>query len=93
MTKVMKGQCLLDIAVQETGSIENVLELAILNDISITDELVPEEDVNVSADLIHQKKNLQYYRARELKPASEDANSQLQEGIEFWYVEYDFVVS
>jgi len=37
--KVLEGQSLLDIAIQELGSAEGAFDLAVLNELSITDEL------------------------------------------------------
>ena len=37
--KVLQGQTIFDIAIQELGSVEGAFALAVLNGISITDEL------------------------------------------------------
>jgi len=43
--KVLPGQTLFDIAIQELGSAEGAFELSILNGLNITDELVPGQEL------------------------------------------------
>jgi len=43
--KVLSGQTLFDIAIQSCGSIEAAFELAVLNGLNLTDELVPGQEL------------------------------------------------
>ena len=61
MSKIVKqGQSLLDKAVQLTGSIQNALDLAILNGKSVTDQLVVGETISPSK--ITNKRVVNYYK-------------------------------
>ena len=67
--KVRPKQSLLDIAIQERGTIESVLELAVLNDISITDALVPGNEINTNVEA-YDIEIASFYRIKNLKPAT-----------------------
>ena len=92
--KVLNGQSLFDIAIQSAGSIEAVFDIALANGISITDDLEPGTVLVVPAVLNRQV--AEYYRVNGIQPATgitvSDAPA-LQEGVEFWGIEYDFIVS
>jgi len=61
MSKIVKqGQSLLDKAIQLTGSIENALDLAILNGKSITDQLLVGETIMPSR--ITNKRTVNFYK-------------------------------
>jgi hypothetical protein len=100
MTKVTVsyGQTWLDIALQELGDMERAMELALLNDRSVTDELQAGEELIVP-DFDSEKRSLiQLFRNTANRPASGDTFSAAEpgssgEGIEFWAIEHDFVVS
>lgn len=101
MTKVTVsyGQTWFDIAMQELGEIERVVELAQLNGRSITDELVSGE-VLIVPDFDSEKRDIvQLFTTSSNKPASGDSSIAVDpdtgsnEGIEFWALENDFVVS
>jgi len=74
---VLNNQTLLDIAIQEYGTIESVFELAIANDLSITDELatgtillIPEFSTLTNEPIITNKEILNYYKKNKIKPAT-----------------------
>lgn len=97
VTNVHTRQSLLDIAVQHCGSVEQAFQMALLNGLSLTEdvqaganlELAPAADASV----------VSYYTVNELQPATavtdEAMNDLLDDGdgIEFWAIEFDFVVS
>jgi hypothetical protein len=86
---VTQGQSFFDIAIQHAGAPEAAIQLAEINGMSITETLATGqtlEPVNIS-----NKRVYNYYTANNIKPATDC--SAIEEGIEFWYVEYDFVVS
>ncbi|MDR2472137.1 MAG: hypothetical protein LBD53_01055 [Tannerella sp.] len=94
--KVLKYQSLFDIAIQETGDASNVFAIAAANGMSITD--TPPESVFVPDTIVTERKTKEYFAARGLKPATgisttAGGNSEDGEGVEFWYVEYDFTVN
>lgn len=92
---VLNNQSLADLAIQECGTLEAVLELAIANGISVSDTLrpgqvlsIPEVDGNDDA--------ARYYKANALKPASavaEGFDIPRKEGIGYWAIETEFKVS
>ncbi len=65
---VKQGQCLFDIAMQTTGSAESVFELASLNNLSITDDLIP-GTVLTTPD-VSDGKIVDYYNSEKITPAS-----------------------
>lgn len=89
---VLNGQNLVDIAIQHTGSVESVVELAVANDISITQQLtagstlnsVPEKDERI----------VDYYAVRNLSPATtaSDRNATRRRGIGNMTIGQDFKV-
>ena len=95
---VSYGQTWLDIALQELGDMERAIELARLNNRSITDELQAGEELLVP-DFDSQKRSIiQLFRNAANRPASGDTfiaadPDTVGEGIEFWALENDFVVS
>lgn len=92
--KVIAHQNLLDIAVQELGSVEAVFELAVLNNKSVTSDLTAGEVLQlpevVDADIAN------YFQSRERKIATEYYDVETEtalEGISFWAINHDFIVS
>lgn len=92
---ILPGQTLVDIAVQELGDASRVFELAVLNAISITDELevgsvmfIPDADIG--------KRNLIYmFKSRFLAPASADITGDViskDSGIDYDAIEIDLIV-
>lgn len=86
---VQAGQSLADIAVQYLGSVSAMPELAQLNGITITDELEPGTRLELPSVVSQAVAN--YMNAGGYAPA---ANVQDElEGIGYWGIEYDFIVS
>lgn len=67
---VLANQSLLDITLQEFGSLEGLMSFAILNNISIIDHLVPGLELNIDDSLIENSENVRYYNDNEIKPAT-----------------------
>lgn len=98
---VLDCQSLLDIAVQELGDISGVFELAEKAGLSLTEELETGLEMELPA-VAADKQVAAYYASRWIRPATAitiDSTSGpgggelLLEGIEFWGIEYDFIVS
>jgi hypothetical protein len=86
-TITLESQSLLDIALQETGTIEGIFDLAVANDLSLTDALVPGQKLSGTAVL---NKGIQdYYTAKGITPATGDVT--LLGGIGYMAVGIDFV--
>lgn len=95
---ITSDQSLLDVAIQHSGSLEAAFDIAMQNDISLTDDTTPGQIVQL-ADEPDNADITNYYAVGNLQPATaittEEINDTLNigEGIEFWGIEYDFIVS
>lgn len=67
--KVISNQNLLDIALQEYGSVEGVINLVVANNRSITDDLFAGDELIIDADPVDQLM-LDFYRKNQIKPAT-----------------------
>lgn len=95
MSKVKQGQSFIDKVIQQTGSVENALEMAIANGVSITD------DPSIGALFVPAgtiKKNMVAFFAANEEPAS-DITLQLKDevievvGLGAMAIENSFIVS
>jgi hypothetical protein len=90
--KVLNQQSVFDVAIQHSGSPEAAFLLAASNDLSITDELEVGSELDKTE--VTNKNVAGYYANRKLLPATGfSLDDGFEEGIEFWYVEYDLVSS
>jgi len=90
---VLEGQSLFDIAIQECGSVEAVTAIAVLNDISVTDDLQVGQLLQIPMPV--NKQVAKYYKSHNLKPATAgnlDFTNK-DEGIGYWRIGIDFIVS
>jgi hypothetical protein len=88
------GQTILDVTVQGTGDISQMLVVAALNELSLTDELVPGATLEVPTYDPSLKKTVNYFSVPANFPASGiSAIQQVSDGIGFWYIGLDFQVS
>lgn len=94
---VTSRQNLLDIAIQHGGSLEAVFEMAMTNNRSITDDLNTGEELEAPAMM--DQKTVQHFAVNNLQPATAITTAEIAqqtaggEGIEFWGIEIDFIVS
>lgn len=91
--KVEYGQTLVDIAIQELGDASRAFELAVLNNVNVSDDITPGSLVKVPDVSIDKTSIAKVFNNPALKPASGIAITEEEEGIEFWTIEDDFVVS
>lgn len=97
MITVTSQQSTLDLALQHCGSMEAAFDLAVLNGLSITDDLADGQQLDIPAALSKDVTN--YYAVHDIRPATAITTEAINdiigsgEGIEFWAIEYDFVVS
>nr|DAK82636.1 MAG TPA: hypothetical protein [Caudoviricetes sp.] len=95
---VLHNQSLLDLALQHTGTIESVFELAMLNNLSITDDVVAGKTLALPDEAFTNKDILAYYIAKNLQPATAFSKEDEQvferlEGISIWAINLDFIVT
>lgn len=92
---VQQGQSILDVAIQQCGSVESILDMAALNGISVTD------DLNAGTPLVmpdaKDGKVVSYYSVNRVTPATavtlDEINQHPVGGINFMGIEIDFIVS
>ncbi len=90
------GQSLWDIALLATGATEAVFEVAAANNVSLDDDMAIGTELDIPA--IANRDIVTHYTVNKLAPATGMGNTGgetalLEDGIEFWTIEYDFVVS
>lgn len=95
-TTVRNGQSLLDIALQECGDASAAFELALRNGLALSDELTNGDELELPT--VEDKRTVAQYRADSVFPATaitgEQYNETIEgEGVEFWGIEFDFIVS
>ena len=94
----LHNQSLLDLALQHTGTIESVFELAEANSLNITDDVQAGAPLYLGEGLGVRNEILSYYTAKNLQPATAFTKEDEQvferlEGISIWAINLDFVVS
>lgn len=97
--KVLDSQSLWDIALQESGDVTQVFEMAESEGISLTDELPVGQEIEIPVEPGN-RALADYYSVNGIRPATAIAASLLegegalwQEGIEFWELELYFVIN
>lgn len=68
---VLARQTLSDIAIQVYGDISGVVDIAAANNIGITDELVPGQELHCP-EVVYDNYMQQYVRKRSIKPATNE---------------------
>ena len=94
----LHNQSLLDLALQHTGTIESVFELAKDNALNITDDVQAGAPLYLGEGLGVRNEILNYYTAKNLQPATAFSKEDEQvferlEGISIWAINLDFIVS
>lgn len=72
--KVLSQQSFYDISIHYTGSVDNAFAIAKFNKRSISDKLTNGEVLQLPNNLVKDEKVLQYYKARNIVPASGNLN-------------------
>jgi len=94
---VEEGQTVIDIVLQELGDAERIFEVAKLNGLGITDELAPGSYLLVPTYNQDKREIVRVFSDPSNKPASRrrisDIEVVLQQGIDYWAVNMDFIVS
>ena len=74
VTKVKEGQTLMDIAIQEFGTCEAALDIAHLNNMSITDIPATGKEL-ILPDRVYNRTMMQHCKNNDVSPATADDNS------------------
>ncbi len=79
---LLPNQNILDIAIQEFGTVEACVAIAFANGKSITEELVPGQEIKLPADAPTNADIQKYYTQNQLKPATANMDTALATIIE-----------
>jgi hypothetical protein len=95
--EILKGQTFADIAIQETGILESLISIAIINKISVTEKLLPGSKIIIDDKDIENKMHNLILRDNIIPATAFGFGLDQQEpeigGIEFMGIEIDFIVS
>ncbi|MCQ2313282.1 MAG: hypothetical protein MJZ84_07550 [Paludibacteraceae bacterium] len=97
MITTLSHQSILDLSLQHCGSLEAAYALADGNGVSISDDLITGEQL--LAPKVMDKDVTLHYGVNSIQPATHITNAEINdilsigEGIEFWAIEFDFMVS
>lgn len=94
---VLNNQSLLDIAIRHCGTIEAITDIAILNNLSITDELTPGQTLKMPLKDYGSQNVVNFFQDNKKEPATalSSADKEIIEGesgIDFWIIEDNFIV-
>ena len=94
----LHNQSLLDLALQHTGTMESIFELAEANALNITDDVVAGKTLALPDEAFTNKDIFAYYTANNLQPATafskeDDQVFERLEGISIWAINLDFIVT
>lgn len=78
---VRQGQCVFDLGIQTTGSVEGAFDTALLNDYSLSDILVPGTAFITATPV--DKRVLRWYKTNNIYPASVVYDSETPRGINY----------
>lgn len=87
--EVKNNQSVADVATEHNGSAEKALELALLNDLSLTEDLQPGHVLLKSSQGSSEVVN---FFIREMKSPATKASEDLQTGIDFMKIGIDFTI-
>lgn len=94
--EIHSRQSIFDVALQHCGNLESAFSIAELNGLSLTDDL--EVGASMAMPEADNKQVVQYYATNKIEPATAITQDEINailatgEGIEFWGIEYDFIV-
>lgn len=89
--KVLSQQSFYDISIQYTGTVDNAFEIAYRNKRSTSDKLTTGELLQLPSTLIKDEKVLQYYKARNIVPATGNLN--LTAPLDYRFPQGEFPIS
>lgn len=88
---VTEGQSMLDLALQLYGSTEGLLDLCLLNNLSVNERLTPGQRILYDESKIRNTSAVAFYK-REF-PRVNTGRAKNPDGIGYWVIESDFTVS
>jgi len=88
--QITSNQTWLDIACQATGTIATLFDIALSNNVSITDDPIVGNDAIITGT--PSLRDLEYLKEHNVVIGTRDDGSATMEGIGYWYIENDFEV-
>ena len=93
----LHNQTLHDIAIRHCGSIDAVIDIAVLNNVSITDDLVPGHLLNLPTKDYAAQEVINFFELNQMEPATalteeQKALTEGKSGIGFWEIGNNFIV-
>ncbi len=90
--KILHGQTLIDISVQELGEPERVMELAVLNNLSVTGAIQGLDPIEIPSISSQKRRVVQLFVPPTSPSSIDDELPTVAEGIGAWAIENDFIV-
>jgi hypothetical protein len=93
---VLYNQTLQDIVIRYCGTIEALVQIAILNNISITQELVPGQLIQIPNKDFDNQELVNYFNINKIQPACGFVGNTLPDvptGIDYMIIGTDFIVA
>lgn len=90
------NQNLIDIALQEAGAVEAVIDLMMLNNLSITHILNAGQTLGFQMQDQYKTDQQSYFKGNNIRPATGSTLAEgieYLEGIDYWAVQEDFIIS
>lgn len=93
----LHNQSLLDVAIRHCGTVEAVADIAILNNISITEDLIPGQLIELPLKDYGNQEVINYFSVNKIDPATalteeHTALTEGDSGIGFWEIGNNFIV-
>lgn len=97
MIIALHNQTVLDVAIRHCGTVEAVADITILNNISITDDLVPGQLIELPSKDYGNQEVINYFSANKIDPATALTEEHIaltegDSGIGFWEIGNNFIV-
>lgn len=95
-TTASSRQSLLDIAIEHCGQFEAAFDIAVKNGLNLTDDLTAGQEIELVEPT--DKSVAAFFAVQENKPATAVTQNEIidildiSEGIDFWGIEFDFIV-
>lgn len=96
---VLHNQTLFDFTIQHTGNVRNIFLIAKTNNLAISDELIPGSDLIIPDEIESNDDVLRHYENKVIQPATaitnilNDTEEPQLEGIGYWIIGDDNIVS
>lgn len=93
----LHNQSLLDVAIRHCGTVEAVLDIAVLNNISITDDLILGQLIELPNKDYGSQEVINFFETNKIDPATaltqdDEALNEGNSGIGFWEIGNNFIV-